>query len=41
MVQMHITLQEHSLKIKKEMLEKIGWLTKHPENARPEGLRGF
>ena len=26
---------------KKEMLEKIGWLTKHPENARPEGLRGF
>ena len=26
---------------KKEMLEKIGWLTKHPERARPEGLRGF
>jgi radical SAM superfamily enzyme YgiQ (UPF0313 family) len=26
---------------KEEMLEKIGWLTKHPENARPEGLRGF
>ena len=26
---------------KKEMLEKIGWLTKHPENARTEGLRGF
>tara|TARA_Y100000588_G_scaffold100788_1_gene109530 strand:- start:277 stop:975 length:699 start_codon:yes stop_codon:yes gene_type:complete len=26
---------------KGEMLEKIGWLTKHPENARPQGLRGF
>ena len=26
---------------KEEMLEKIGWLTKHPENARPQGLRGF
>ncbi len=26
---------------KQEMLEKIGWFTKHPENARPEGLRGF
>ena len=26
---------------KQEMLEKIGWLTKHPENARPQGLRGF
>ncbi|MDC0170534.1 radical SAM protein [Candidatus Nitrosopelagicus sp.] len=26
---------------KDEMLEKIGWLNKHPENVRPEGLRGF
>ena len=26
---------------KEKMLEKIGWLTKHPENARPEGLRSF
>ena len=26
---------------KKEMLEKVGWLAKHPENVRPEGLRGF
>jgi radical SAM superfamily enzyme YgiQ (UPF0313 family) len=26
---------------KEEMLKKIGWLTKHPENARPEGLRSF
>ena len=26
---------------KEEMLQKIGWLTKHPENARPQGLRGF
>ena len=26
---------------KDEMLEKIGWLNKHPENIRPEGLRGF
>ena len=26
---------------KKEMLEKVGCLTKHPENVRPEGLRGF
>ena len=26
---------------KDEMHEKIGWLNKHPENVRPEGLRGF
>ena len=26
---------------KKEMLEKVGWLAKHPENVRPQGLRGF
>ena len=26
---------------KDEMLEKIDWLNKHPENVRPEGLRGF
>jgi len=26
---------------KQEMLEKVGWFTKHPENIRPEGLRGF
>jgi radical SAM superfamily enzyme YgiQ (UPF0313 family) len=26
---------------KDEMLEKIDWLNKHPENIRPEGLRGF
>ena len=26
---------------KDEMLEKIVWLNKHPENVRPEGLRGF
>ncbi|MDC0240841.1 radical SAM protein [Candidatus Nitrosopelagicus sp.] len=26
---------------KDEMLEKIGWLNKHPENVRPKGLRGF
>ena len=23
------------------MLEKISWLNKHPENVRPQGLRGF
>ena len=26
---------------KDDMLKKIGWLNKHPENVRPEGLRGF
>tara|TARA_Y100000590_G_scaffold167363_1_gene191602 strand:+ start:575 stop:1456 length:882 start_codon:yes stop_codon:yes gene_type:complete len=26
---------------KQEMLKKVGWFTKHPENIRPEGLRGF
>ncbi|HJM79481.1 MAG TPA: radical SAM protein [Nitrosopumilus sp.] len=26
---------------KQEMLEKISLLAKHPENARPQGLRGF
>ena len=26
---------------KQEMLNKINWLTQHPENARPQGLRGF
>jgi len=26
---------------KNEMLEKIGWLNNHPENVRPQGLRGF
>ena len=26
---------------KQEMLDKINWLTQHPENARPQGLRGF
>ena len=26
---------------KQKMLEKIGWLAKHPENARPQGLRSF
>ena len=26
---------------KDDMLKKIDWLNKHPENVRPEGLRGF
>ena len=26
---------------KEEMLAQIAWMRKHPETARPQGLRGF